>query len=282
MTQAKAPARRASEPALPVKSLNEALPLLRRPFTPEAIRFKVQSTLGKPEPKGALIVAYIDARLVIERLNAVCGANWECHPQLDPTNGKFMWAAMTVFGVPRTDIGESPKGLSKDLVSDAIKRVAVQFGVGVSVYALPQITWWLKDHEGRLELRGPQGKKAPFLTPAGHERLRSGYKYWLDTYGKQAFGEPLDHGDAQGDLGEALVEEEEFAPDFPQVESEEAQAIRARIEELWGEISEKGLRGATTPARFNSQLDAAGTSIENLLRFETFLKGKLTPQDEVA
>jgi hypothetical protein len=42
-------------------------------------------------------------------------------------------------GVTRTDVGESTEGLSKDLVSDALKRAAVPFGVGVSCYALPEI-----------------------------------------------------------------------------------------------------------------------------------------------
>jgi hypothetical protein len=58
---------------LPVTSLNDALPMLRRPFTPAAVKFKVQRKLGEA---GVQIVGYIDARLVIERLNLVVGDQW--------------------------------------------------------------------------------------------------------------------------------------------------------------------------------------------------------------
>src|SRR5690606_7091142 len=58
---------------LPVATLAEAIPHLRRPFTPEAIRFKVQSVFKKQDgtPFACLIVPYIDARLASERLNRV-------------------------------------------------------------------------------------------------------------------------------------------------------------------------------------------------------------------
>ena len=45
---------------------------LRRPFEPAAVRWKVQS-VGDGY---GIVVAYIDARLVVERLNAVVGGEW--------------------------------------------------------------------------------------------------------------------------------------------------------------------------------------------------------------
>jgi hypothetical protein len=51
---------------------------LRRPFPPEAIKFKGQAVVGGT----ALCVPYIDARLVIERLNHVCGMDWQ--PTYEP------------------------------------------------------------------------------------------------------------------------------------------------------------------------------------------------------
>ena len=50
---------------------------LRRPFTPEAIKWKVQATgpKGKPSTWG-MVVPYIDARLVIERLDEVAPGEW--------------------------------------------------------------------------------------------------------------------------------------------------------------------------------------------------------------
>jgi hypothetical protein len=108
---------------LPVETLAEAIPHLRRPFTPEAIRFKVQSVFKskESEPVGCLIVAYIDARLASERLNRVIPGSWSA--EYKPVDGsKMMWCRLTVDGVARTDVGESTKGMSKDLVSDALKR----------------------------------------------------------------------------------------------------------------------------------------------------------------
>jgi hypothetical protein len=139
---------------LPVSTLRDAIPHLRRPFTPEAIRFKVQSVFKQQDgtPSGCLIVAYIDQRLATERLNRVIPDKWSA--SFEPVAGtKLMWCRLTIDGVSRVDVGESPKGFSKDLVSDALKRAAVPFGVGVSCYALPQITINVSDardrHRGR-------------------------------------------------------------------------------------------------------------------------------------
>lgn len=190
---------------LPVATLADAIPHLRRPFTPEAIRFKVQSVFKQQDgtPFGCLIVAYIDQRLVTERLNRVIPDGWSA--TYEPIQGaKLMWCRLTVCGVTREDVGESPKGLSKDLVSDALKRAAVPFGVGVSCYALPQIRLTMDDARGRIEVRGKADKRSIVLTEYGHSTLREGYARWLDAHGVDRFGPPLDHGDVIG----ATIEEE--------------------------------------------------------------------------
>jgi hypothetical protein len=189
-------------PETPVDCYRDAAPLLRRPFTAAAVKFKVQATWGPDgqPPSTALIVAYIDARLVIERLNLVCPHLWS--DAYEPTKQGLMWCHLTVDGITRRDVGE---GKGKGLVSDALKRAAVHFGVGVSLYAIPKIV--LKAADKHVALKG--GKLA--LIPAGEERCRAIYEMWLDTRGKQAFGEPLDHGDVDdaagdGDLADAPAE----------------------------------------------------------------------------
>ncbi len=168
-----------------VDSFKEAAPLLRRPFTPQAVRFKLQT-------KGGLVVAYIDQRLVVERFNLVCPHLW--HDRFEPTPGGNLLCHLTVDGITRTDIGE---GKGKGLFSDALKRAAVKFGVGVSLYAVPQ--QWAKGAQLKADRNGePAG-----LTPQGEQAMRTAYAAWLDAVGIQAFGEPLDHGDAddaQGDI----------------------------------------------------------------------------------
>src|SRR5919199_5089670 len=61
--------RRASGNRFACTSLDEALPHLRRPPAPEAVRFKIQNTAGDH----AQVAAYVDARLVFDRLDLVCG-----------------------------------------------------------------------------------------------------------------------------------------------------------------------------------------------------------------
>lgn len=194
---------------LPVTTLAEAIPHLRRPFTPEAIRFKVQSVFkgkeGQP-PSGCLIVAYIDARLASERLNRVIPGGW--HAEYKMIDGsQMMWCRLTVDGVARTDVGASTKGMSKDLVSDALKRAAVQFGVGVSCYALPEIKIFMRDSRDRIKVQ--QTSKGPtiLLTEYGHETLRAGYDKWLTEHGIDRFGPPLDHGDVVGSTIEEDAQE---------------------------------------------------------------------------
>ena len=73
-------------------------------------------------------------------------------------------------------------------MSDALKRAAVRFGVGVSLYAIPQTFL-----DGEVK----------YLTAQHSTFLRDRYTAWLDAHGAQAFGDPLDHGDApDGSVGD--------------------------------------------------------------------------------
>jgi hypothetical protein len=180
---------------LPVDSLRDALPFLRRPFTPEAVKFKIQS-ITKTDPPSGLVVAYIDARLAGERLNLVCPHLW--HDEYVRTQEGGLLCKLTVDNVTRIDIGE---GVGKALFSDAFKRAAVKFGVGVSLYAIPQS--WVSPKSNTAKVIQTSKGPSLALTDNGTEGLRVQYRQWLDTHGAKAFGDPLDHGDgteAVGDL----------------------------------------------------------------------------------
>lgn len=185
----------ASEATFPVDSFREAAIHLRRPFTAAAVKFKVQSTWPKDNPTGGLVVAYIDARLVVERLNLVCPHLWT--DAYGPGSGG-MQCSLTVDGITRHDIGE---GTGKALYSDALKRAAVKFGVGVSLYAIPQSFIGTQDGSAKAK----RSNKGPtlVLTDAGERNIRRGYAHWLETTGIQSFGRPLDHGDVEGSQGDA-------------------------------------------------------------------------------
>src|SRR4051812_11832168 len=99
-----------AEATLPVASLDEALLHLRRPFAPAAVKFKLQSTWGS----GGLVVAYIDARLVVERLNAVVGGRWE--EKFESAGAGGLWCHLTIKGVTHSDIGTGRD--LKSMISD--------------------------------------------------------------------------------------------------------------------------------------------------------------------
>jgi len=221
-------------PPIPTAQIEEALIHLRRPFTPGAVRWKVQVTGPKEakEKTWATVVGYIDARLVAERLNAVLAGGWS--EEEIPLEGKpnLMRYRLEVLGQTHTDVGEGQghsEGMkAKAADSDALKRVAVRFGVGAYLYAMPPFNLYItpsgevKDDKPTLA-RMKSGKAGYLKKP--HERwLREEYERWLESEGKRIFGEPLDHGDARtgsvGGLAEGLISapEEDEAPDEAQPE----------------------------------------------------------------
>jgi hypothetical protein len=181
------PATRAA--GFPVDSFAEAYSHLRRPFVPEAVHFKIQTTWDRGENQGGgIVISYIDARLVTARLNTVCPQLWsETYEQ----HGTGLICHLTIDGITRSDFGVN-EGFenAKANFSDSLKRAAVRFGVAESLYATPK----MMVSEGNLLKR--QGAKFR-LTPAGENHCRQVYAEWLQRSGEQSFGEALDHGDAE-------------------------------------------------------------------------------------
>lgn len=110
---------------------------LSAPFESELIDWRIGSTTGD-KSKG-MALAYIDARTVMERLDAACGPNgWQnkysagvngsiiCDIGIRFPDGEWIWKA---DGAGATDV-EGDKGA----LSDAFKRSAVRFGVGRYLY----------------------------------------------------------------------------------------------------------------------------------------------------
>lgn len=224
----------------PCASFKDAAQHLRRPFTPAAVKFKPQSVLGD-DGKGVLCVAYIDARLVYERLNLVTPHLWQ--HAFRPVGDGLMWCDLTIDGITRPDVGE---GKGKALASDALKRAAVTFGVGVSLYAIPQQRIWKDTQGGKLVSIWSSGTKPngkpkydARIEDAGAAFLRDVYAHWLEAVGIKAFGEPLDHGDvidAQGD-----ADAERPVPDGVDRETGEVLASAAQKKRLRADITRNSL-----------------------------------------
>lgn len=112
---------------------------LAAPFPEDMVHWRAQ-TVTKDGTK-AMALAYLDARDVQDRLDAVCGPeNWQCR-YTETASGRviseigirigeeWVWKA---DGAGSTDI-EGDKGG----ISDAFKRAAVPWGVGRYLYRMP-------------------------------------------------------------------------------------------------------------------------------------------------
>lgn len=153
---------------------------LKAPFPPGEEQYRAGPCWEQGGDRYTRPLAFIDARAVFDRLDEVVGpGNWSTDlERVAP--GNYI-CRMTVLGVTRADVGmagASESEAEKSGVSDAIKRVAVQFGVGRYLYAveLPP---------AKLERRGsdwalPRGWRpsaaaaepgtntVPFAAPAGN------------------------------------------------------------------------------------------------------------------
>jgi hypothetical protein len=197
---------------LPVDTLKEAFPHLRRPFSPAAVKWKVQNDWTT----GAVIIAYIDARLVIERLNAVCPTFWE--PRFEQIGDNLMVCHLTLDDstrkITRSDVGagqgRTADDRAKAMRSDSLKRAGVHYGVGVPVYSMKAVTLNVGEGDGELrtvrrERKQRDGSKrqetVPILDRRTERWLSEMYEAWLAKRGIAMFGPILDHGDEFGATG---------------------------------------------------------------------------------
>jgi len=112
---------------------------LECPFAPAAVSWRIGRK--NTEKTSAMLLAYIDARDVMERLDRACGfENWQCRYSLADSgvlicdiglrvNGEWLWRS--------NGAGDTQVEAEKGKCSDAFKRAAVLWGVGRYLYGLP-------------------------------------------------------------------------------------------------------------------------------------------------
>jgi hypothetical protein len=195
---------------------------LRRPIAPTEVRFKVQAVrwTGRGEERtasAAQVVAYIDARTVIARLNLLFPGAWRAETDALPLEMRltrrnadgtltairitdqgevkaddtlYYRCRLTIAATAFEDVGsgEDPKAA----YSDAIKRAAVRAGAGESLYAMDSP--WLRVGDAEGQLRVSRAGK-PYLDERTIRWLRRMYEAWLTRAGS-IFGEPLPHAPA--------------------------------------------------------------------------------------
>lgn len=115
-------------------AVKEITTALAAPFEPQDIKFKPQAVKGNR----ALAVAYLDVRVIQDRLDEVLGVeNWQDAYQLLPDNSVLCKLRVKIDNhwITKMDVGspsEQPDSGDrlKAAFSDALKRAAVKFGIG--------------------------------------------------------------------------------------------------------------------------------------------------------
>jgi hypothetical protein len=142
--------------ASPVRTITDAL---SAPFEPREIKFKPQMVKNNK----ALAIAYIDVRLIEDRLDDVLGVeNWQDEYDILPDGSVTCRLRINLGGqwIAKMDVGspsEQPDGGDrlKAAFSDALKRTAVKFGIGRYLYRLPA-QWVDYDPAKKQIVRPPQ------------------------------------------------------------------------------------------------------------------------------
>ena len=111
---------------------NEILHFLKEPFGKYSVKFR-QGAGGKQ-------LAYIDARTVMKRLDEVVGINnWQT--EYEECSGRIICKlSLRIDGewITKCDgAGDTKIEGDKGGISDALKRAAVNFGIGRYLYVLP-------------------------------------------------------------------------------------------------------------------------------------------------
>jgi hypothetical protein len=163
---------------------------LSEPFGPDQVEWKPQAV----KENHALAVAYIDARTVMDRLDAVLGVGGWQTSYREMASGVVCTLRVKVDGewVSHEDVGsfsEQPDqgDKLKAAFSDALKRVAVHVGIGRYLYALPK-QWCDFDPKRR------QFVKAPTLPAWALPHATNGSKpAGLPTSGKELLARLVKH-----------------------------------------------------------------------------------------
>ncbi len=135
------------------KSWDEISKGLQEPFNPADVDFRVQGRVNEQTGR-AQVVAYIDARMVQDRLDQVVGAgNWSFDWEpLVIDKGEIMVTKgiLTINGVSKADAGTASNfEQSLGAVSHCFKRAAVHWGIGRYLYDLP-MNWVQVEKNGRI------------------------------------------------------------------------------------------------------------------------------------
>jgi hypothetical protein len=159
-------------PTADVEAIAQAL---SAPFEANEVKFKPAVVSGNR----ALALAYVDARVIQDRLDDVLGVmGWQDSYRVLP-DGSVMCRLRLKIGeqwITKVDVGgqsEQPDGgdRTKAAFSDALKRAAVKFGVGRYLYRVPQL--WVDYDSHKRQFVRPPTLPLPSETHGPHKTHKS-------------------------------------------------------------------------------------------------------------
>ncbi|MGZ8412743.1 MAG: Rad52/Rad22 family DNA repair protein [Gemmatirosa sp.] len=147
---------------------------LRDPFAPADIEWRVQTAGEKNGKPWARVLAYVTNRAIMDRFDEVVGpANWQNVFKEGPAGGVVCGLAVRVpradgtadwvtkwDGAENSDVEPVKGGLS-----NAMKRAAVQWGIGRYLYDLEE-GWAQVTENGRFSAKTKDGKWFKWDPPA--------------------------------------------------------------------------------------------------------------------
>lgn len=151
---------------------SELLERLREPFPEEDIEWRVQRTFKRNGKWYAVVLAYVTSRAVMNRLDDVFLTNWknEFFPWENRGVKCRLWVKIGNEWIYREDgasFEDHKKGKEdldhiKSTFSNALKRAAVQFGIGRYLYKLEETTVELKA-QGKYYVKIKEGNQEKYL-----------------------------------------------------------------------------------------------------------------------
>lgn len=146
---------------------------LRAPFPEDRIEWRIQSCGTKSDGSvWARVLAYIDNRSAMERLDEVFGTNWS-HKEEYHNVGNSAVCIVTITADSRTVCGSCEVELNKgddidpfkSAASGAMKRAVVNLGVGRYLYDLPE-AWAIISDRGKHQGKTKDGTRFRWDAPS--------------------------------------------------------------------------------------------------------------------
>jgi hypothetical protein len=186
----------------------EIFAALAEPFDPDEVKFKPAVVSGNR----AMALGYVDARVVMDRLDDVLGpGNWQTHYR-ELQDGVVCVLRVRVEGewVEHEDVGsfsEQPDDGDKlkAAFSDSLKRVAVHLGIGRYLYRLPR-QWADYDPQKRQFVSPPRLPTwaLPRRKPEAPKPVAQSAAKQPEPAGEPPDSDPMTIGDKIGQLRQVL------------------------------------------------------------------------------